>query len=143
MHTLVKFTQHLLFFLVFNNFVGLIDLLLYRFLVAPCSAPSFLSGNCINGHCVDQVSFRSSLFINPSSLFALLKAASSLSGKISEKLLISLTNDENTNTPNQQYSLPPFSDSLVSRDGNIDSKRENHQLIVWAISKLKRIYAVS
>ncbi|KAM7534810.1 hypothetical protein Aperf_G00000113789 [Anoplocephala perfoliata] len=78
--------------------------------------------------------------MNVRALYGLLLAASNLSGKISEKALAALTEENSSTSAQQQYSLAQSTSSRVGAN-SFDSKRENHQLILWAVEKLKKIYA--
>ncbi|VUZ41789.1 unnamed protein product [Hymenolepis diminuta] len=74
---------------------------------------------------------------NVRALYGLLLVASNLSGKLSEKTLATLTEENNSSAVQQQYSLPQ---SAKQASNNFDSKRENHQLIVYAVEKLRIIF---
>ncbi|VDO11065.1 unnamed protein product [Rodentolepis nana] len=75
---------------------------------------------------------------NVRALYGLFLVASSLSGKsLSEKTLAALTEENSGSAVQQQYSLPQ---SAKQASNNVDSKRENHQLIVYAVEKLRKIY---
>ncbi|EUB55642.1 Tetratricopeptide repeat protein 35 [Echinococcus granulosus] len=83
--------------------------------------------------------------LNIRALYGLILAASSLSGKLTEKTLAALLEESSNAAVSHQYSLPP--PNAVARvggggsgGGSFDSKRENHQLIIWAVGKLKKIY---
>ncbi|VDK32330.1 unnamed protein product [Taenia asiatica] len=85
--------------------------------------------------------------LNIRALYGLILAASSLSGKLTEKALAAMLEESSGAAVPHQYSLPP--PNAVARvgsggsGGSFDSKRENHQLIIWAVGKLKKIYMVS
>nr|CDS31008.1 erlin 2 [Hymenolepis microstoma] len=74
---------------------------------------------------------------NVRALYGLFLVASNLSGKLSEKTLAALTEENSGSAVQQQYSLPQ---SAKQGSHNVDSKRENHQLIVYAVEKLRKIY---
>lgn len=80
------------------------------------------------------------------STFCPFKAASSLSGKLTERTLVAMLEESSGAAVPHQYSLPPS--NAIPRvgsggsGGSSDSKRENHQLIIWAVGKLKKIYMV-
>eukprot|EP00108_Taenia_solium_P003208 TsM_000481700 transcript=TsM_000481700 gene=TsM_000481700 len=82
--------------------------------------------------------------LNIRALYGLILAASSLSGKLTEKALAAMLEESSGPAVPHQYSLPP--PNTVTRvgsggsGGSFDSKRENHQLIIWAVGKLKKIY---